>query len=83
MENYLCPDGVEEWYLENTMDDVYSQFGRQGFYFAVDTCKNFQKYTNSETCVDNDDVEEVVDTFTVHSKVSQEFFSASTYAGND
>ena len=53
------------------------------FHFAVDTCENFQEYTGSETCVKNEIVEPLMDTFKVQTKVSQQFFSASTYVDED
>ena len=50
------------------------------FSFAVDTCENFAKYTGRTTCQPNEMVEPLISSFIVTTKLSQQFFSADTYA---
>ena len=50
--------------LQNTVNGDWVE-GAQTFHFAVDTCKNFEKYTGSLTCKENDVVEPLINTFVV------------------
>ena len=64
-------------------NSVKGDFEGMTFHFAVDTCENFQTYTKSTTCKDNTVVEPMIDDFSVVVKISEEFFSAKTYASNN
>ena len=50
--------------LQNTVNGDWVE-GAQTFHFAVDTCDNFKKYTNSTTCKENAEVEPLIKTFVV------------------
>ena len=58
-------------------------FEGQTFSFAIDTCQNFQQYTNSDSCKDNDVVTAILEDFIVYSKLCQAFYSTKTYAEQD
>ena len=69
--------------LQNTVNGDWSVAGEDGgqtFHFAVDTCTKMKEYTHNDACKDKD---LSIDSFSVSTKISSEFFSGETYASND
>ena len=54
--------------LQNTVNGDWSQ-GGETFHFAIDTCENFQKYTGSTTCKENNVVEPMITSFIAVTKM--------------
>ena len=67
--------------LQNSINGDWE--GGQVFHFAVDTCMNFKQWTGNQNCESNTTVEDLLDNFTLITKVSEEFYSAKTYASNN
>ena len=67
--------------MSNTLTGVNT--GSQKFFMAVDTCENFREFTGNNNCKSNEEVEPYISTLLVHTRVFNEYFSASTYAENN
>ena len=72
----------DEMTLKNSITGDWGTDG-MSFHFAVDTCANFATYTGSTTCKTNEVVEPYIDNFDLVTKLSEEFYSAKTFASNN
>ena len=68
--------------LKNIADNS-GESGSEIFHFAVDTCENFAKYTGSTTCKLNTEVEPILQSFVLSTKIANQFFSPVTYEENN
>ena len=82
----MCPDLTKEdtIYLQNSLSNDGGHVSGSFFYFAVDTCINFAKFTgNGDNCKSETEINDAMSKLVLQTKISEEFYSAITYSLND
>ena len=78
----MCADTQQGMKLQNIIGGDWTE-GAQTYNFVVDTCANLAQYTGATSCVTGPDLANAINEIYVSTKISEEFFSAKTYASND